>query len=125
MQVAKQFILFAMVGIVGTSGHYLALILLVYFFCVNPVLASAIGFSIGAFINYILNYKFTFRSQAYHHITLKKFMTVALFGALINTIIMWLGVEAAQIAYIIVQVIATSIVLILNFILNKFWTFSG
>ncbi len=119
-----QFLLFAGVGAIGTIGHYTTLIVLVQFWAVDPAFASSFGFVIGAMINYILNYEFTFRSKKRHKEALTKFLIVAIIGAGINGSIMYLGVENTNINYLIVQIFATCVVLLWNFVLNKLWTFA-
>lgn len=123
VQFSHQFFRFALVGSVGTAGHYLTLFLLVRFGQLTPVAASVIGSVVGALINYLLNYKYTFRSQAGHRHALSKFMMVALAGTLINMVIMWLGVNLLSMNYVIVQLMATGTVLLVNFTLNRYWTF--
>lgn len=125
MKLGIQFLLFAVVGAAGTGGHYFVLILLVQLFHVTPVVASSIGFMVGAVINYALNYKITFRSNARHLVAVRRFFTVALVGAVINSAIVWGGIHFAMMPYLIAQVIATAVVLIINFALNKIWTFNN
>lgn len=119
-----QFLLFAGIGAIGTVGHYTILIILVQLWQVDPVFASSLGFIAGAAINYILNYHFTFNSNKRHSEALAKFFIVATIGAGINGFIMYIGVENTNINYLIVQVFATCIVLLWNFIVNKLWTFA-
>ncbi|NNL06343.1 MAG: GtrA family protein [Gammaproteobacteria bacterium] len=119
-----QFLLFAGVGAVGTLGHYTTLIVLVQFWAVDPVFASSFGFVIGAIINYILNYHFTFQSKKRHAEALTKFLIVAIIGAGINGFIMYIGIENTDINYMVVQLFATGVVLLWNFIVNKLWTFA-
>ena len=119
-----QFLMFAGIGAVGTLGHYTILIVLVQFWMVDPVFASSFGFVAGAIINYILNYHFTFNSNKRHREALVKFLVVATIGAGINAIIMYAGVENTRINYMIVQVFATAVVLLWNFMVNKIWTFA-
>ena len=119
-----QFLMFAGIGAVGTLGHYTILIVLVQFWMVDPVFASSFGFVVGAIINYILNYRFTFNSNKRHREALAKFLVVATIGAGINGIIMYAGVENTRINYLIVQVFATAVVLLWNFMVNKIWTFA-
>ncbi len=119
-----QFLMFAGVGAIGTIGHYTVLIVLVQFWAVDPVFASTFGFVVGAVINYILNYHFTFQSDKQHIEALTKFLIVATIGAGINGGIMYFGVEHTNINYLIVQVFATGIVLLWNFVVNKLWTFA-
>jgi len=119
-----QFLLFAGVGAIGTLGHYTTLIVLVQFWAVDPVFASSFGFVVGAMINYILNYHFTFQSDKRHAEALTKFLIVATIGAGINGFIMYIGVENTNINYLIVQIFATCVVLLWNFVVNKLWTFA-
>ena len=119
-----QFLMFAGVGAIGTLGHYTTLIVLVQFWAVDPVFASSFGFVVGAIINYILNYEFTFQSRKRHKEALTKFLIVAIVGAGINGLIMYFGVEYTNINYLIVQIFATCVVLFWNFIVNKLWTFA-
>jgi putative flippase GtrA len=119
-----QFLLFAGVGAVGTLGHYTTLIVLVQFWAVDPVFASSFGFVVGAIVNYILNYHFTFQSEKRHAEALTKFLIVAIIGAGINGFIMYIGIENTDINYMVVQLFATGVVLLWNFIVNKLWTFA-
>ena len=119
-----QFLLFAGIGAIGTLGHYTILILLAQFWAVDPVFASSIGFIVGALINYILNYHYTFQSDKRHSEAIIKFFIVATIGACINGFIMYIGVENTSINYMLIQIFATGIVLLWNFIVNKLWTFA-
>ncbi len=119
-----QFLMFAGVGAIGTIGHYTVLIVLVQFWAVDPVFASSFGFIVGAIINYILNYHFTFQSDKQHAEALTKFLIVATIGAGINGFIMYIGVENTRINYLVIQVFATLVVLVWNFVVNKVWTFA-
>jgi len=119
-----QFLLFAGIGAIGTVGHYTTLIVLVQFWAVDPVFASSFGFVVGAIINYILNYHFTFQSDKRHAEALTKFLIVATIGAGINGVIMYIGIENTTINYMIVQIFATAVVLLWNFVVNKLWTFA-
>ncbi len=119
-----QFLMFAGIGAIGTIGHYTTLIVLVQFWRLDPVVASSLGFIVGAVINYILNYHFTFQSDKRHSEAIIKFFIVAAIGACINGFIMYIGVENTNINYMLVQIFATGIVLLWNFIVNKLWTFA-
>jgi len=119
----RQFIFFATIGVIGTAGHYATLIILVEGFSTGPVLASTFGFVVGAFINYILNYRFTFKSNKPHREALSKFLLVAAMGAGINTGLMYLLIHQLMLHYFIAQLIATTIVLLWNFLISKYWTF--
>lgn len=119
----KQFFLFSTIGAVGTTGHYTTLILLVEGLSQTPVLASTLGFLVGALINYILNYHFTFQSNKPHKEALLQFLLVASVGAGINTGLMYFCIEFTHMHYFLAQLLATGIVLIWNFVISKYWTF--
>ncbi len=120
----QQFIMFTGVGAIGTAAQYLVLILLVQIADITPVYASSCGLIVGAVINYILNYYYTFESNKQHTETLLKFMLVAGLGFILNGIIMYTGTELIDLNYILVQLAATGVVLISNFTFNRLWTFA-
>ena len=123
LRVFNQFIRFTAVGAVGTLFHYGVLICLVRFLELRPVLGSATGFAVGAFVNYRLNYAITFRSTRGHRAAMPRFYLVALVGLGINTAVMYLLNELLMLHYLVSQVIATGVVLVSNFAGNKLWTF--
>jgi putative flippase GtrA len=116
-----QFIIFSIVGAIGTAAHFAVLITLVHFELANPVLASATGCVVGALVNYILNYSITFKSQNPHNTTLLKFFSVALVGLCLNSLIMAIAIQWMH--YLLSQVLATSLILLWNFICSRYWTF--
>ncbi len=120
----KQFILFSTIGAVGTGGHFLTLILLVEFAGLSAVWATTAGFMVGALINYVLNYHLTFKSDKAHREAMLKFFVVALVGAGMNMLIMYIGVDILVQFYLLVQIAASSIVLLWTFSANKLWTFA-
>lgn len=120
----RQFFGFAGIGAVGTTGHYFTLIGLVHIAGMGPLSASALGFTVGALINYMLSYKYLFRSQKRHRESMLKFFVVALAGLGLNSVAVKLGIDAAHLHYLVAQLAATAIVLVWNFSINKVWTFS-
>lgn len=121
--VLGQFLCFSGIGVIGTLAHYTTLITLVQMAGVTPVLASAGGFVLGALVNYVLNYRYTFRSNSRHHEAIIKFFTIALVGLVLNTLIISLAIDILSLHYLLAQVIATGLVLIWNFTGNRWWTF--
>lgn len=119
----RQFVRFAGVGVGGTSGHYATLLALVELLGMGAVVASSIGFIIGAIINYFLNHAYTFRSSIPHRSGLPKFLTVALGGILVNASAMAALHVQLGIHYVIAQIIATCLVLAWAFTGNRLWTF--
>lgn len=122
---ARQFVAFAGIGLVGTLAHYSTLLALVEWIGMASVAGSAIGFVVGALVNYSLNYTFTFRSTALHRVALPKFMAVATVGFCLNALIMIAGTRWTPLHYIVIQALATGAVLFWGFAANSLWTFKG
>jgi putative flippase GtrA len=119
-----QFMQFASVGAVGTMAHYGLLVLLVEMLGVNSVAASTAGATLGALVNYVLNRRYTFRSVKRHREALTKFLLIAASGLALNASFMLVFVETLDLYYLVAQVLSTGLVLVWNFIGNRFWTFS-
>jgi len=118
-----RFLVFSSVGMVGTAAHYLVLVVLHEILGVHPVMASAVGSIVGAFVNYLLNYHVTFESNASHGSAILKFYLIATIGFLLNIVIMWLMLDHFGMHYIVSQLIATSTVLVWGYSANSLWTF--
>ena len=120
---AIQFVRFASVGGVGTCAHYAVLVTLVEVIDAGIIIASSFGFMVGALVNYGLNYRYTFKSDSSHSIAMPKFYTIALIGFLLNGVIMKTVLEFTSLNYIVIQFLATGIVLVWNFIGSRWWIF--
>ena len=121
MKIFRQFIAFSVIGAIGTAGHFAVLIISVQILSTDPVTGSMAGFLVGAIINYLLNYHVTFKSGTRHLESFPKFFTIAIIGLVLNISIMY--VMTQWLHYLVSQAIATAIVLIWNFLCNRFWTF--
>jgi len=120
--IARQFLSFATVGACGTATHYATLIAGVSL-GLDPVTASALGWTFGAVVNYALNYHFTFRSGLGHRHAAPRFAVVAATGLLLNTLLMAFEVGPLGLHYLVAQTFATGTILCCNFVLSRTWTF--
>jgi putative flippase GtrA len=119
----RRLVAFGVVGVVGTASHYLVLILLVEVGSFDPVMATTLGFVAGAAVNYVLNHRYTFRSDKHHLDAGPKFFLVAIATGLLNALLVYAGVHGLGLGYLPIQVIATLVVFLANFALNSIWTF--
>ncbi len=117
-----RFIRFTLVGGFATGIQYLVLILLVQQMGSGPVAASAVGFIVSAFANYIINYHYTFGSSQPHFAAMAKFSVLASVGLLLNSLIM-AALVRFELHYLAAQAAATVTVLLWNFTGNSLWTF--
>ncbi|MCA1322641.1 GtrA family protein [Herbaspirillum sp. alder98] len=120
-----MFIVYAMVGAVGTLVQYAFLLASVsWLHVLEPVAATVIGAFLGAIVNYCLNARFTFRDSAgTHRVRVVKFAVTAIFGMLMNGLIMHVFSQVLGLNYMLVQLFATAVVLVLTYSINRVWTF--
>jgi len=116
---SRYLLLYAGVGAIGTAVHFIVLFATLIF--VGPVLASTLGAIAGCIVNYYLSRQYVFTSSSSFKTSFPRFVTVALFGITVNAAIISAFVDVLPIA--INQAIASGIVLLLGYSLNKIWTF--
>lgn len=121
--VSRQFLRFAVVGVVSAVAHFAVLIALRRRFEISAALASTGGFVTGAVVNYALNYRYTFNSSARHYDAFVKFISVALVGLGLNAGIMHLLADRFAVPDLPAQAISMSLVLIWSFTGNRVFTF--
>jgi putative flippase GtrA len=120
--IARQFLSFAAVGAVGTAVHYATLVTGVQLE-LDPVTASALGWSLGAVANYTLNYHLTFRSRLAHRQIVPRFALIAATGLLLNTLLMAVEVDWLGMHYLVAQFLTTGALLCWNFVMSRIWAF--
>lgn len=118
----RPFIKFLWVGGLSTLAQFLALIALVESGLSGEVAASALGYLLGAVVNYLLNYYLTFASNQRHSQTLPKFVLVVAIGASVNTAVFALVARWIP-WYWLSQCFATGASLVANFLLHKYWIY--
>lgn len=119
----RQFFKFANSGAIGTLAHYGVLWILVNLAGIPPVMGSAFGAAVGAGVNYLLNYHWTFGSELPHAHTLPRFMAIAAFSLVLNTVVMAVLLSVLDIHYLLAQLIATVVCLIMNYAASRCWAF--
>jgi putative flippase GtrA len=117
-----QFLRFVAVGAAGTGLHYLVLVVLVALAGVAPGRAAAAGAVAGACVNYWLNRRFTFHSTRRHRKTVPLFIAMAALGAVLNGLIVG-KLSSLGMHFLVAQVCATILILVLNFLMSKKWIF--
>ena len=121
----QRLAVFACVGSIATAVQYAILVCLVDGLGTTPARASAVGYAVSTLLNYLLNRRFTFDSRERHLKALPRFLAVSSVGLALNTAIVWAMTVVVQSHYLISQLLATVMVLIWNFQLNRRWTFAA
>ena len=124
-QLFSQFIRFGLVGVVATFAHVGTLAFLVELFNFPPIPASILGFVLAVVVSYILNHRFTFKTQGNHSVYFPRYLLVCIVGLSLNTGIMYLTVQVLEWWYLAGQLCALSVVPVSNFTLNRFWAFKN
>lgn len=129
-----KFIKFAIIGGAATLLQFFLLGLFVEAFEWAPVTASAVSYAVSAIFNYLANYYLTFASASSHKQTLPKFIVTVAIGLGLNTALfsfflfslnnyLLIGTNLLAAAYLIAQLFATLLTLIVNYLMHKFWIY--
>ena len=118
----SQLVRYAAVGGVATLVHYLLLVLCVEFYGWPAWLASGFGAVVGAQIAYFGNRRFTFALQGAMGVSWSRFQATASLGAVTGMGVVALGVGLG-LPYLLAQMLATVLMLLLTFGINRCWTF--
>jgi putative flippase GtrA len=120
-----KFIKFCIVGFSGVFVDFG-----ITYFCKEVMkfqkyIANAIGFTIAATTNYILNRTWTFHSQNPQIVMeFSRFFIIALIGLGINSAIIWLMNGKFKVNFYLSKLVATIIVTGWNFMINAYFTFA-
>ncbi len=119
----EQFVKFGIVGVVATAIDFGVLIALTEWMGMDPVVSAAISFTVSVLFNYIASMRFVFkrRDDMTRGRELLIFVVLSLVGLGINEALMWLGINAANLNYVLVKLLATVVVMLWNFLSRKRW----
>jgi len=121
----KRFAIYVAVGAAGTACQYAILVALVQSGLARPVFASSIGAFVGAIINYGLNYRITFNSQAGIARSASRFGLISLASLGLNAVLMHLMTVRFACNYMLAQLASTALVLCFAYSANLLWSFKS
>jgi putative flippase GtrA len=124
----SRFVLYALVGLAGTAGHYAFLLTAVTLGVMTPVPASVAGALVGATINFVLNALVTFggKGAGRSHLawgTALRFFATAGLAAAANGGLMALLVDGLRLDYRLAQLLVTAALMCVTYFVNSVWTF--
>lgn len=114
---------YALVGGVATVTHYTLLTLLVELAQWPAWIASGAGAVLGAQVAFVGNRRFTFQHDGPWLPAWWRFQGTAGAGALLGMGIVAAGVKLG-LHYLLAQALATVLVMLATFVVNKHWSFS-
>jgi putative flippase GtrA len=127
----KRFVLYLGIGGASTLIQFLLLIIFVECRLLPEVYASAAGYALSSIFNYWANYHYTFKSTSRHSSTFPKFVVAVAIGLSTNTALfaafLFLFENFIPLPlvapYVVAQVLATGITVVLNFLVHKIWIY--
>jgi len=121
--VAVQFVKFGVVGVSNTLLTFLIYTLLLKVFGVWYIAASAIGFIVGATNGFLLNRRWTFAGHVGDALTPVRWAVVQSGGLGVNLGLLYVFVHDARLDKLVSQALATIVVTVSTFFVNRAWTF--
>jgi putative flippase GtrA len=118
-----QFVKFGIVGVSNTVIAFAVYTLLLKVFGVWYLAASAIGFALGATNGFLLNRRWTFRDHVGDSLTPVRWAVVQGCGLGVNEGLLYVFVHDASVDKLIAQAMATVVVTVSTFFVNRAWTF--
>lgn len=125
VKLAQTFFKYLVAGGLSAGLWTVILVVGVELFSVSPVIASATGFVIGSFLNYTLQYFWTFKAAGAHRVMATRYAVVTLTMMGVNLLILSSLIDLAGVPYFYAHLAATGVVVFLNFIVNKTYTFAS
>jgi putative flippase GtrA len=121
--VLVQFVKFGIVGVSNTLLAFTIYTVLLKVFGVWYLAASAIGFVVGAVNGFLLNRRWTFAGHVGDALTPVRWGVVQGCGLALNEGLLYLFVDGANIEKLLGQALATVVVTVITFLVNRAWTF--
>ncbi len=116
-----QFFQHLVTGLIATAAHYLVMFVALTA-DIKPLLASSLGFIIGAITRFAFSYFHIFAVESHVSGALLRFITILGVHMLLNAGMLALFM-AVGLPVWIAQFIATALLTVLNFLLAKYWVF--
>ena len=121
----RQFIVYSFVALIPASIDFSILYFLTEFLELYYVYAFVFAFSVGSLISYVCQKTLTFKNESEKYtLQFTLFALLGIFALLVNLAIVFLLVEFFSIYYLWAKAIAILIVVVLNFLLHKYISFS-
>lgn len=120
----RQFVKFAIVGAGNTLVDWVIYFFLAHYVGLAKLVAKSGSFVVAAASSYFFNRRWTFKSQNSNVAgEFARFLVVATTGLAWNTLIFWVISIHFNLPDIVGLFVATALVTIWNFLVNKHWTF--
>ena len=90
----RKFLGYCLSGFAATGTHYVTMVLLVWRWEGHEIVASCVGFVVGALVKYPLNYWVNFASRQRHVVAVPRFVVGLALGFALNAIVLAVLLQA-------------------------------
>jgi putative flippase GtrA len=111
-------------GVSAVALHFLVLACLVEIAGLHSTIATTIGFVTGSLLNYTLQYYWAFAASTNHAQSLTRYALVTATTAGLNALLFWLLTQRLGVHYLASQALVTAVIFLINFEVNRRYTFS-
>lgn len=120
-----EFTRFVKVGLVTNLVYFSILALLRFAWNGSLWLDAALAYLASAVVNYVLHYRFTFKSSSRHDVAIAKYLVVQAGGMILNSAILHALVVGSGMHYVLGQGAAIFVVTGFTYFVNRCWVFSS
>ena len=116
-----QIFKFIIVGGIATIIDWAVYYVLYNYLKVNPLLGNILSFSVSVVYNYTASVKWVFNvnKEKSKKRMFVEFMIFSILGLLLTELLLWIGIDKLSMNAMVVKIVATSIVMVFNFITRK------
>ena len=119
----RSFVMYIVSGVASVATHYAFTIAAVELLGWRALIATSVGFMVGAVTKYFMNYFLAFASEEPHLQAIPRFtvMLLTLFAA--NGAIFWALHDHYGLHYMLAQVVTTGFLIPVGYAVNRYWVF--
>ena len=121
----QQFIRYLISGVSALALHMAILAFLVELFAIDETVASGTGFFFAVLLNYTIQHRWVFAADGNHLNHFQKYLLVTLLTFSVNIVFFWVAVNIVGVWYPLAQLLTTGFIFLLNFIVNRNFTFKN
>lgn len=119
----RKLILYGIIGSFSAGIDFLVYFILTNYVDINYLIANIFSVSIGIIISFILNRKYNFKVTDYVFRRFIIFISIGLGGLALSSLLLYVFIEYFAFEILISKLLSIIIVVLLQFLLNKFVTF--
>ncbi len=122
----KEIILYLIFGVLTTAVNYIIYFVFSNILCVHYLMSNIIAWILSVIFAYITNRIYVFNSKSKGKNKINEFITFVgarVFSGIMETVIMYVGVDLLNINDLIIKLTANILVIILNYIFSKLFIF--